>query len=64
MKNVLISFDSDAENTLFSILIGLQIAGTYIYNRYPKLKSTFEFLSHRTTMFWVISQEQHYNMNL
>ena len=43
MKNVLISFDSDAKNTLLGILVGLQIAGTYIYTGYPKFKSTFEF---------------------
>ena len=41
MKNVLISFDGDAESILLSILIYLEIANTYIYNGYPKLKSIF-----------------------
>ena len=37
------SFDGDAENTLVSILTYLQIASTYIYNGYPKLKCVFGF---------------------
>ena len=64
IKNVLISFDGNAENILLSILVYLQIASTYIHNRYPKIKSIFGFWSHRQIMLWVISQEQHYNMML
>ena len=51
MKNNLISFDSEAENILHSILIYLQIVSTNIYNGYPKLKSLFGFRSHRQTIF-------------
>ena len=40
------SFDSDAENILLSILMNLQIASTYIYNGYPTMKSIFGFRSH------------------
>ena len=45
------SFDGDAENILLSILMYLQIASTYIYNGYPKLKSILGFWSHRQTIF-------------
>ena len=41
IKDVLISFDSDGENILRSILTYLQIAGTYIYNGEPKLNTIF-----------------------
>ena len=53
IKNVSISFDGDEENILLNILMYLQIASTYtyIYNGHPKLKSIFEFSSHRQTMF-------------
>ena len=44
-------FDGDEENILLSILMYLQIAGTYVYNDYPKLKSIFGFWSHRQTCF-------------
>ena len=51
VKNVSICFDGDEENILLSILMYLQIAGTYVYNDYPKLKSIFGFWSHRQTCF-------------
>ena len=59
MKNNLISFDSEAENILHSILIYLQIVSTNIYNGYPKLNPFFGFgvtdkpyfeSSHRSTI--------------
>ena len=43
-------FNGDAENTFLSIIMYLNIASTYIYNDYPKLKSIFGFWSHRQTM--------------
>ena len=46
-----IYFDGDAEIILLSILMYFQIASTYIYNSYPKLKSIFGFLNQRQTMF-------------
>ena len=44
------SFDDDAENILLIILEYFQIASTYIYNGYLKLKSIFRFWSHMQTM--------------
>ena len=46
LKKVLITFDSDAENVLLSILMYLQIASLHIYNGYPKLKFIFGFWNH------------------
>ena len=42
----------------------LQIASIYIYHGYLKQESIFRALSHRPTMFWVNSQEQHYKIML
>ena len=64
MKNVLVSFDDNAENALLIILMYLQIVNTYIYNGYPKSNTIFGFWCHRQTMFSVISQEQDYKMVL
>ena len=64
MKNVLISFDDNAENALLIILMYLQIVNTYTYNGYPKSNTIFGFWCHRQTMFWAISQEQDYKMVL
>ena len=63
-KNVLVSFDDNAENALLIILMYLQIVNTYIYNGYPKSNTIFGFWCHRQTMFSVISQEQDYKMVL
>ena len=51
IKNVLISFDDDAENILLNILIYFSIMNTYICDGYPKLKYVFGFWSHRQRMF-------------
>ena len=45
MKNVLISFDGNAENVFLNFLMYLQIASTDVYSGYPKLKSTLEVWS-------------------
>ena len=44
-------FDEDIENILRCIVMRLETVTTYICNGYPKLKSVFEFWSHRQTMF-------------
>ena len=54
------------ENILLNIIISVKYLpiSRYIYNGYPKFKSIFGFWSYRQTLFWVISQEQHYQMML
>ena len=64
MKNVLISFDGNAENVFLNFLMYLQIASTDVYSGYPKLKSTLEVWSGIQSKYWVASQEQHYKMML
>ena len=51
IKNVLMSFDGVTENIFLCIVMLLETVSTYICNGYPKLKSVFEFCSHRQTMF-------------
>ena len=59
------NFDRDAEKFLRSIPMYLQIASTYIYNDYTKLKSTLTFLSHIQTMLsLILPKEQYYKMML
>ena len=62
VKYVLIYFDEDVKKILITILMYLPIMAAYIYNGNPELKSIFGFSSYKHTMFWVISQEQHYKM--
>ena len=49
---------------LLSFLMFLQVVSIPKCNSYPKSKSIFGIWSYRQTMFWDISQEQHYKMIL